>query len=213
VTAAPEDGLTAALLRLNEHSERIGQIDQREGEHFRHVSDALAKLHTTVNGMKGTITDQAEILAGLDGLDEAVAELTEQVASLLPPAPEAEDRYQPAETIRWWTLDDDAKAEATARLRHWVSYIYRPHYGHLAAQLGDCWEQHPLCLVLLDWLSELWSVLYLSSPRSARDLAAQSEFATRILPAAAEQMGTETATCAHSRVSATGNGAYAGGVR
>ena len=33
--------------------------------------------------------------------------------------------------------------------------------------LGDCWEQHPLCLYVLDWLSELWSVLYLQ-PRPHR---------------------------------------------
>src|SRR5207302_1702662 len=81
----------------------------------------------------------------------------------------------------------------------WVQEIYRPLYGHLAARLADCWEAHPLCLVQLDWASELWSVLYLQPSRNARDLAAQAEFGTRILPAVSEQLRAETSQCQHRR--------------
>lgn len=78
-----------------------------------------------------------------------------------------------------------------------MEQIYRPGYGQLAAMLPACWEQHPLCLYLLDWLSELWSVLYLSLRRDGRTLAAQGEWQTRLLPAAAEQMAFETRNCHH----------------
>jgi hypothetical protein len=50
----------------------------------------------------------------------------------------------------------------------------------------------------LDWLSELWSVLYLQTKRNARTLAGQGEFQTRLLPAAAEQMHHETTRCHHA---------------
>lgn len=84
------------------------------------------------------------------------------------------------------------------RLRAWVEQIYRPGYGQLAAALPRCWEQHPACLYFLDWLSELWSLLYLNSQRDGRDLAAQAEWHTRLLPAAAEHMATEAARCRHN---------------
>jgi hypothetical protein len=197
VSTPAEDGIAAALLKITEHGERIGILDQREAGHFRDVTSALHKLRTTVNGVEGTITDQAEILGSLNGLDEAVASLTEQITPLLPPAAPASDRYQPADTVRWWRLKDSTRTEPIARLRNWVHQIYLPYYGYLAAPLGPCWDQHPLCLVLFDWLSELWSVLYLSKPRTDRLLDAQAEFSTRILPAVAGQLRMETTSCGH----------------
>ena len=88
--------------------------------------------------------------------------------------------------------DDPGRGEAIARLRSWVERVYRPGYGHLAAGLGECWEQHPLCLYILDWLSELWSVLYLAPARTQATLAGQAEWHTRLLTAAAEQLARET---------------------
>jgi hypothetical protein len=198
---------------MTEHGERIGVLDEREAEHFRAVTGALHELRTKVTGVEGTIADQTEILGSLNGLDEAVASLAEQITPLLPPAPPAAGRYQPADTVRWWRLQDSARTEPIARLRNWVAQIYRPRYGHLAAGLGPCWDQHPLCLVLIDWLSELWSVLYLSTPRTERLLDAQAEFAVRILPAAAEQLRTETSNCDHSQQPARHNGTRTGGPR
>ena len=64
--------------------------------------------------------------------------------------------------------------------------------------LAPCWEQHPLCLYMLDWLSEMWSVLYLTPRRTGGSLAAQGEWQTRLLPAAVEQMYMETSDCEHS---------------
>jgi hypothetical protein len=206
VSTPPEDGIAAALLKITEHGERIGVLDEREAGHFRAVTSALHTLRSTVNGVEGTIADQAEILGSLNGLDEAVASLIEQITPLLPAAAPASDRYQPADTVRWWRLQDSARTEPIARLRNWVSQIYLPCYGYLAAPLGPCWDQHPLCLVLFDWLSELWSVLYLSKPRTDRLLDAQAEFSTRILPAVADQLRIETTTCGHGNDPPSRNG-------
>ena len=76
--------------------------------------------------------------------------------------------------------------------------VYRPGYGHLAAALGPCWEQHALCLYGLDWLMELWSALYLPAGRRAPALASQAEWQTRLLPTLAEQMYIETTRCQHA---------------
>jgi hypothetical protein len=206
VSTPPEDAIGAALLKMTEHGERIGVLDEREAEHFRAVTGALHELRTKVNGVEGTIADQAEILGSLNGLDEAVAKLAEQITPLLPPAAPASDRYQPTDTVRWWRLQDGARTEAIARLRNWVNQIYLPHYGYLAASLGPCWKSHPLCLVLFDWLSELWSVLYLSKPRTDRLLDAQAEFSARILPAVADQLRIETTNCGHDNGPPSRNG-------
>ncbi len=57
-----------------------------------------------------------------------------------------------------------------------------------------------MCLFVLDFVSELHSLLYLRPARSARTLADQAEFHLQILPAAAELMRAETARCDHARL-------------
>ena len=84
--------------------------------------------------------------------------------------------------------------------------MYRPGYGQLAATLGPCWDEHPLCLYGLDILSELWSVLYLQAKRHPATLSAQAEFQARILPALAEQLMIETTRCGHAQARKSING-------
>jgi hypothetical protein len=91
-----------------------------------------------------------------------------------------------------------------------VEQVYRPGYGQLAATLGPCWDDHPLCLYALDIASELWSVLYLQAKRNPAMLSAQAEYQTRILPALAEQMMAETQRCGHAQRRGTSNGKAAG---
>ena len=141
------------------------------------------------------------IVNGLDGLDRQVDELTRSLAQ---PADRGVDDgqpgYQPVSPPRWWKLDGRERETMTGRLRAWVEQIYRPGYGQIAATLPACWEQHTLCLYTLDWLSELWSFLYLDPERTAASLAAQAEWQTRLLPAAAEQMAFDATGCPHARM-------------
>jgi hypothetical protein len=199
---APDGDLTAALLQLSEHNARLGSLDEREAGHYQQIDKALTDLHVKVTAMRGLVRGHTETLAALDGLDKTVADLAEQLASLLPPA--AGPGYQPIPAVRWWDLSDGDRAKAIARIRLWVNGILTPYYGHLVAGLGDCWESHPLCLVQLDWLSELWSVCYLKPSRSARDLSGQAEFGTRILPAAAVHLVGETKGCKQHGTAASG---------
>jgi len=195
---AEPEGLAAALLQLSAHAEKLSALDHREAGHAAETGDRIATLMELANGMKGTLDGQAEILAGLTGLDAQVAGLAARLDEIAPGDDGELAAYQPVVSPRFWKLGGQARQDAIAKLRAWVEQVYLPGYGHLSATLGGCWEQHPLCLYTLDWLSELWSVLYLQPRRTTGTLAGQAEWQTRLLTAAVEQMTRETSRCEHA---------------
>jgi hypothetical protein len=201
------------MLQITQHAERLALLDQREATHFRETAERLADIARTLAEVSGQVSDvhdmaarQSALLDTLDGLDKQVATLATRLTAMPDSRSDADraDEYQPAPAPRWWKLDGRDREEALARLGAWVEQIYRPGYGHLAAGLGPCWDQHPLCLYGLDWLMELWSLLYLAPDRFAGTIASQAEWQTRLLPALAEQMYLETTRCPHARQRDTG---------
>ena len=181
------DGLTAVLLQLAGITEKLAELDQR-----------ITTVASLAGQLKDTTASHAQVLAGLDGLDRQVAGLAAQAATDGPADGDGNaPGYQPSAAPKFWKLDGPVRDQAIGKLRAWVDQVYRPGYGHLAASLGECWEEHPLCLYILDWLSELWSVLYLAPARTAGTLAGQAEWHTRLLAAAAEQLARETRGCTH----------------
>ena len=205
----PADPLDAALFQLAAHGERLAVLEDREAAHFTAISDRLAEITTLAEGLGGTLKDQATVLARLQGLDEDLAALAARLRRLAPGADGNGDddgqAYRPGPVARWWKLTGQARDDAVARLRAWVEQILQPGYGQLAAGLGPCWEQHPLCLYGLDIAAELWSMLYLQPARTPAMLSAQAEFHARILPAIAAQLITETARCGHPRTATAVN--------
>lgn len=199
----PGEALTAALIQIASHAERITSLDSREQEHHDQVTTRLreiaAQAAQAAARAEASADGQAAVTASLNGLDHQVAVLAARLAALPAGSDDDDQRYQPAPAPRWWNLTGPEREAAITRLHAWVDQVYRPCYGQLAALLPRCWADHPLCLFTLDWLSELWSVLYLSTARSDRVLAAQAEWQTRLLPAAVDQMADECHTCAHDR--------------
>jgi hypothetical protein len=208
-TPEPEHAstITAVLLQITAHAERLAALDQREADRYQALTSQLgqlvAQLADARDGLRAVQAETARntaVLDALDGLDEHVATLAGRVAQLARHAGmDGSDGYQPVPAPRWWALEGEEREEALARLRAWVEQVYRPGYGHLSAALGGCWEQHPLCLYGLDWLMELWSALYLTPERQAGTLGSQGEWQARLLPALAAQMNTETVRCQHAR--------------
>jgi hypothetical protein len=201
------DGLAAALIQISGHAERIGGLDARETAHhedttarLREAAADAASVRTRIDAISATIARHAAIVDALDGLDGQVAALARQLTHLTDSGDELEDpdSYRPVPPPRWWKLTGAEHDAALDRLRAWVEQIYRPGYGKIAAMLPPCWEHHPLCLYMLDWLSELWSVLYLRPERTGGVLASQAEWQTRLLPAAAEQMAYDATGCPHT---------------
>ena len=198
------DPITAALDQFAAHREQIGRLDEREADHFAAISTRLTQMAGLLTAVSGTVKDHAAALARLEGLDRQVAGLAAQLNG----TGSAEDPggYRPGPAPKWWKLTGQARQEPVARLRAWVEQVYRPGYGQLAATLGPCWEAHDLCLYGLDILAELWSVLYLQDTRAPGLLSAQAEYQTRILPALAEQLVTETSRCGHAQARRPLNG-------
>jgi hypothetical protein len=201
-----DPAMTAALHQLTETRERLAVLDAREAAHFRSIGDKLTELTSLAAGLGETVRDHAATLSALQGLDQQVARLAARVAELLPGEDGDASPFRPGPAPRWWKLHGDAREQALDKLRAWVAEVYRPGYGQLAATLGPCWDEHPLCLYGLDILSELWSVLYLQATRSPAVLSAQAEFQARILPALAEQLMIETSRCGHAQARKSING-------
>ncbi|HEV3294173.1 MAG TPA: hypothetical protein VG123_34760 [Streptosporangiaceae bacterium] len=181
---ASNDPITGLLDRLAAYREQVAQFDTREAEHHAAVSRQLAELTGLAASIGRTLNDHAATLAQLTATSGAGAEA---------------DSYCPGSAPAWWKLTAADRQEAVARLRAWVEQVYRPGYGHLAASLGPCWDQHDLCLYGLDILAELWSVLYLQPGRSPGLVSAQAEYQARILSALADQLRIETSRCGHPR--------------
>jgi hypothetical protein len=207
--ASEPEGLTAVLLQLAGITGKLSELDQRQAGDTRALGERVARLSTLASELKDAMASHAAMLAALDGLDRQVAGLAAKTFGQAPGDGTTAPGYQPPPAPRFWSLEGAARDEAVGRLRAWVEQVYRPGYGHLAARLGGCWEQHPLCLYILDWLSELWSVLYLAPDRTAGTLAGQAEWHTRLLAAAAEQLALETRGCNHNTTTyrAAGTGA------
>ena len=205
-TDGDNDVLAAALIQIAGHAERIASLDTREDGHHHHLAAQIsdltagdAALAARIGAIDSTLTRHTAIVTALDGLDTQVAVLAGHLTELAAKGDDAQDKqgYRPVPPPRWWQLTGPERDTALSRLRAWVTQIYQPSYGKLAATLPACWEHHPICLYTLDWLSELWSVLYLATNRTTSTLAAQGEWQTRLLPAAADQMATETTGCRH----------------
>jgi hypothetical protein len=204
MTAPDDGGLTAALLQITAHAERLGQLEAR-------VSANLDECQVATGGITGAITDLRLLVEEQGRLLAAVDELVKTIA---PPEGETGPGYKPKPPVLWWKLKADELQKATDHLAGWVEQVYRPWYGHLAGMLAPCWRDHPLVLVGLDVVSELHSTLWLQPKRSASLLSAQAEYQTRILPAFAEQFRAETSKCSHRPTAADGiDRTWRGGAR
>jgi hypothetical protein len=188
-------GLDAALAQGTRNAERIAALDAAVAG----LSAKLTELGTAVRAVQGTITDQAEVLGLVDGLGETVDELLRRFAALFPDGDTGGAFYSPIPTPRFWQLSGGEREQAVGRLRSWVRDVYQPAFGHLAAKLPACWEQHTFCLTVLDVASELHAVLYLQATRNQGLLAGQAELLTRLMPALAALMAAEGARCPHTQ--------------
>jgi hypothetical protein len=188
-------GQDAALAQGARNAERIAGLDAAVAS----VAAKVGELGTAVQAAQGTITDQAEVLRSVDGLKETVDELAGRFSALFPDGDTGGAFYSPIPTPRFWQLAGEDRQQAIGRLRSWVRDVYLPVFGHLAARLPGCWEQHTFCLTILDVASELHAVLYLQATRNQGLLAGQAELLTRLMPALAALMAAEGARCPHTQ--------------
>lgn len=118
------DAVTAALLQITQHAERLAGLDERQAGHYREIAGRLTELarqaadtSARVEGIHATAARQATILDALDGLDQQVAALAARLTSLTAArgSEEADERYRPAPVTQWWKLDGEERNEAISR--------------------------------------------------------------------------------------------------
>jgi hypothetical protein len=187
-------GQDAALQQGTQNAERIAALEAA----LASLAPKLGELGTAVEAVQGTITGQAEVLRSVDGLKDTVDELLGRFYALFPDGDTGGAFYTPIPAPRFWQLAGQDREQAVGRLRSWVRDVYQPVFGHLAATLPACWEQHTFCLTVLDVASELHAVLYLQATRNQGLLAGQAELLTRLMPALAALMAAEAARCPHA---------------
>lgn len=201
-----QDDLDAALIRIEELTGRITRAEQdasgRAAQQARDHAASITKIRADLDQLASRARQADERLTESTAL---MTRLSSQLATA--PAkpgrgdtPGKGEEYQPEPGPPWWRAGDPdagiACASTTARLRDWVHDIYRPVYGHLAARLPACWDQHPLCLAILDVLHEAWCLLYLpGTERDARTVLAQLDWLTRPLIQATDIMAADTRSC------------------
>lgn len=180
--------------------------DPAAGDAVAAVLMELAEIREQVTGLRiARADDQSRIT----DLTVALQHITGQRRS--DRKDDEQEGYEPIPAPRWWQLAGEKRADAIGRLRAWVAAVFRPGYGHLARQVGPCWEQHDLCLYLLAWLSELHAAIFLAPERL---LTSEADWHIRLLPAAAAQMAAETGGCDHlapaGGITRAGAGPWAG---
>lgn len=165
--------------------------DPAAGDAVTAVLMELAEIREQVTGLRIARADDQSRIADLTaGLQRIAGQRRRDKED----GEQDEGGYEPIAAPQWWQLAGQERAEAIDRLRAWVATVFRPGYGHLARQVGPCWEQHDLCLYLLAWLSELHAVIFLAPERP---LTSEADWHIRLLPAAMAQMAAETGGCDH----------------
>jgi hypothetical protein len=174
-----------------------------------HPDPALEALVLELSEQRGRLE---ALEAGQETTTADVAALTEKLASLT--AEDDSDRYRPAPSPRWWQLEGDARAAEIDRLAAWVEQVYRPGYGHMARSLGACWQEHDLCLYVLDVLAELHTWLYQPArTRAVGRLTSQADWHARLLVPLADLLARETKACSHGLPAGNGDWSSRIGVR
>ena len=202
------DPITAALRQLAAHARADRPARRARGRPLRRDQrPAHPDRRTPHRGLGGTVKDHAAALAGLEGLDEQVAALAAQLTGDRPaPTTDRAAATGRARRRAGGSSPAEARQEPSPGCGRGWSRSTGPATGSSPPPSGRAGKQHDLCLYGLDIAAELWSVLYLQATRTPALLSAQAEYQTRILPALAEQLMTETSRCGHAQARRPLNG-------
>jgi hypothetical protein len=131
--------------------------------------------------MQAVLEQLASHAADLDALARALRNLRRRLDEVAPVEVASPLVYRPAPTPRWWEMQPGEAAEFIDDIREWVETVYKRFYGHLARDMGDCYLDHPMAILILDCLKETWRTLFLSAHRSSGIARGQNEFHVHIL--------------------------------
>jgi hypothetical protein len=160
------------------------------------VSDQ--ELREQIGVLASRVRDHDVLLAQQSKLEADLAQAREQIADLMLKVEldgGTAKGYKPWENPRWWELTSETKEAEIGRVRGWVDQIAGPFLG--LKRLPECLYEHDVAVILLDAACEAWKVLWLPEKRSAKTVAAQCEYLTRIWPQIKAEVFRELTGCDH----------------
>lgn len=199
---ATPDGLMAVVMRLTALADRVDQAEQAAEQRFGDLAALCNKARAQVTALReeaGPLSGRTNAIEQkITDFEALLSQMSARITELAGDGKAARNARAPAYEVNaappWWEPGHGRCAETVARLQDWVAEVYRPGFGHLGEKLGDCWDQHPLCVAYLDTLHEAWCLLYIP-PRDPKMVFAQLDWLTRPLLTAAEVMAAETKAC------------------
>jgi hypothetical protein len=163
----------------------------------RQLADLQAEVHSWTADLAGV--PAAVVLAHkLDGELAGVAARLERLEGAGGEAEDREPGYEFAPQVRWHELDEDGRAEVVARIREWVEAVYRQQFPR-AVDIAPCWEAHPVCVVLLDVLSQMHGALYHGTGRTWGVVHNQAELYVRFGREITALLQAELAECKYGQ--------------
>ena len=191
LTMTSNDPITAIVDQLAAHAEQLTRLDARHADHHAAVSARLAELTGQTAALGHAVEEHAAALTRLTAPSRPARTAT------LPPRA----RRRRGGSCRPPTAPNPSPGcgPGSSRSTGPATATWPPP----SAPAGP-----PTTCACTAWTSrsDLWSVLYLQPARSPALLSAQAEYQARILPALADQLRIETATCGHPRHPAPADG-------
>jgi hypothetical protein len=186
-----------------------------------HEADELARLQRQLQDLTGEVRGWTADLKGVPAAVVLAHKLSGEMSDVLArlsllengtAEPETrEQRFKFAPQLRWHELDQAGRAEAVARIRQWVDSVYRQQFPR-AGDIAPCWADHPVCVVLLDVLSQMHQALYHGDKRSWGVVHNQAELYVRFGREITALVREELAGCKYGQ-HATGPPVTGGGGR
>jgi hypothetical protein len=141
-----------------------------------HERDALARVERQLEDLAAEVRGWTADLKGVPAAVVLAHKLSGEMSDVLARLSLLEDgaaaepatrepRFTFAPQMRWHELDAAGRAAAVARIGAWVDTVYRQQFPR-ADEIAPCWQEHPVCVVLLDVLSQMHAALYHGTQRS-----------------------------------------------
>lgn len=167
------------------------------------MSDSIDTVLAQVAELQQKVTDQGEILAAMEGLQEEHTKLSELVADLeVKVGSEDEDDDGPGRMPRptppFWDMTAEEREAYVGSIRGFVATVLEPVYPHYAKMLPACWPEHTYILTVLECFQEVWMVLYLAKRRKPKVLFGQADALTRLFPGFMTVITQELKNCTHT---------------
>ena len=168
----------------NARDEIIADLDARTRRH----GTTLDELQATLDGLGGTVTESAGLLAQAIPRRDTLAEQVAEVRGRASTGAGTGGDDEAVTGVVWEALTADQAVEEWTRLGQWVADVLGPWYELKRGHLSDCWALHRPVVRRLSALHTAYLAAYTGPAASA---AAAADWHDRWLPRTLDLIGQE----------------------